>query len=645
MAQAVTAGGGFPPYQRRIIEKCRHPSNTFVPFEDAQIDQSIPERFERQVDRFPDHLAVSSAKDAVTYAELNRTANRMARAILSDRGEGLEPIAVMVAEGLPTVVAMLAIMKAGKIYVPLGSGRQHHQTAHLFESGQIACAIVDEKHMAIGNDPASLSVRLLSIAQDTSCFSDDNVAQPISSDAPAYILFSSGSTGYPKGVAQSHRTRLQNICNFTNFLHICPLDRVTNLHSSAFGASLLDFFGALLNGAGLYCWDVQTYGFAGMGSWVQENGITILHWVPTPFRRVCEQVSGPEYFASVRAVVLGSEPATAREFTAFCERFPHDSVFVNRYGSIETLNTRFYFADRALKCTASMLPCGYELPGKRTLLLDENQREVGVGEVGEVVLESHYVTLGYWNRPDLSAAAFSVDPQSGLTRYRTGDLATITEDGCLTVCGRKHFEVKIRGKFVDLSAIERVLNAHPSIREAAVVPDSDSTDGRLLAYFVMNPSTVLTSQELRRIVASQLPAHMVPSEFIKLTELPTTPGGKVDRLRLSKRLDTLADTAASMGAAMPPCESYVAPRTELEMKLVRLWEEIIGVEPIGIHDSFLELGGDSVQGMRLLNRLRDLFGETFEVKTLFDASTVAKFADYLTTHDGALPLLKSKTQA
>lgn len=551
----------------------------------------------------------------------------------------------MVAEGLSTVVAMLAIMKAGKIYVPLGSARQHHQVADLFRSGQIACAVVDEEHMAVGNGLASLAIRLLPIAQDTSCFSDDNVAQPISSDAPAYILFSSGSTGSPKGVAQSHRTRLHNICNFTNFLHICPLDRVTNLHSSAFGASLLDFLGALLNGAGLYCWDVQKHGFAGMGSWVQENGITILHWVPTPFRRFCEQVSSPEYCASVRAVVLGSEPVTAREFTAFCDRFPHDSVFVNRYGSIETLNTRFYFADRAVKCAASTLPCGYELPGKRTLLLDENQRQVGVGEVGEVVLESQYVTLGYWNRPDLTAATFSVDPQSGLKRYRTGDLATITEDGCLTVCGRKHFELKIRGKFVDLSAIERVLNAHASIREAAVVPDADSTDGRLLAYFVMNPSTVLTSQELRRIVASQLPAHMVPSDFIKLPELPTTPGGKVDRLRLSKRIEALADTAPSKGEAMPLRESYAAPRTELEMTLVRFWQEIIGVEPIGIHDSFLDLGGDSLQGMRFLNRLQDLLGETFEVRALFDAPTVAMFADYLTTHNGAPLSPNSETQA
>ncbi|MGQ0634992.1 MAG: amino acid adenylation domain-containing protein [Planctomycetaceae bacterium] len=638
MAELTAEFSAFPSEQRRIIEKCR-PSGMISSFLFRDIEQTIPERFEQQAELYPDRPAVHSAGRTASYAELNSLANQAAEILLHECGEGLEPVGTMVEEGLHAIVTLLGILKAGKIYVPLGTAQPPELIQKQIDAVQPAAIIHDDAGRHLGNQVGS-GVRCIDWNGGSATAAARNPQRRTSPRDPADVFFSSGTTGIPKPVAQSHESRLLNLFNMTNLLGFCPEDRLSSLHFSSFGASLIDYFGALLNGASVYCWDVHRRGFAGLASWLRNHRITVLHWVPTPFRRFCQENSDPRLFDSVRALMLGSESVTSQEFAIFRERFPDASVFVNRYGSIQTHNVRYFFADKSTRIEPGPVPCGYEIPGKHCLLLDDEGREVGPGEVGEVVLASRFVMLKDWNRPSRPERSNGTDRGDGHVvaadqggdppRYHTGDMGKLDATGCLTLVGRKAFEVKVRGKFVDLSAVEGILAEHPAIKEVAVVALEGAHEGQVAAYFVLNGLPRPANAELRGMVEHRLPQHMIPSRFIELSSLPTTDRGKINRLRLRRLPDEEQRTASTTDSI----DGAGRPRTPLEARLAQFWGELLEVASVDIHASFQDLGGDSLKGMMFLNRVYESLGAMVDVTDLFDFPTVATFANHLAEHYG-----------
>jgi amino acid adenylation domain-containing protein len=600
------------------------PTNAFIPFKKEEIEQSLPARFEQQLRRDPNRLAVQDKSYSLTYDELNRAANRVARTLLAQIEGGEEPIGLLLEHGAPMIVAILGVLKAGKIYVPLDSSYPPARIHYMLEDSQANLIVTDNKNFPLARELAQNGRHLLNIDEVDPNLSDQNPGLALSPDTLAYILYTSGSTGQPKGVIQTHRNVLAHLQSYTNIVRISAEDRLSLLHAGAFGSAKFDIFGALLNGATVVPWEVSTAGIAPIASWLRLEGISILHWLPSAFRQFVSTLTGAEMFAAVRLLVLGSEPVSRHDLELYQQYFPPTCLFVNRLGSTETGNVRFFFADQTTRLTSSWLPVGYAVEDMEVMLLDNAGKAVAVGDEGEIVVRSRYLAPGYWRRPDLTQAAFLPDPHGGSERlYRTGDVGRMLPDGCLMHLGRKDFQVKISGHRIEVAEIELALLDLPAVEEAVVVAREDTPgDTRLVAYVVSNQKPGPVISELRRFLQQKLPDYMVPSGFMLLDTLPLTPNGKVDRRALP-----------APGSGRPALEQpYVPPQTPVEEILAEIWAEVLGLDRVGIHDNFFELGGHSLIAIQIMSRLPKAVQVELPLRNLFQAPTVAGLASAIAHH-------------
>jgi amino acid adenylation domain-containing protein len=587
-----------------------------VRFEKEEIAQSIPERFEKIVDRYPDRLAVKTRGHSVTYGELNRAANRLAQALLAARGGRQEPVAVLMEHDAPVVAAILGSLKAGKVYVPLDPSLPHARLQHVVNDLTASCIVTNRRHLSLARTLAGTSLDLFD-SDELGSRPDANPGVAIEADRLAWVIYTSGSTGKPKGVMQTHRNVLHFMMNYTNGLHICADDRLTLLYSFSVNGGAHDIFAALLNGAALFPLDLREEGLADLGTWLDEEQITIYHSVPTVFRQLVGGLTGAEEFPCLRVVRLGGEPVYRRDVDGFRKHFSKDCILVNRLGSAETGSLRMYFMDKETPLSGNLVPVGYPVPDNEVLFLDEDGNR-SVGDEGEIAVKTRYVSPGYWGSLDLTAAVFLPDPAGGEERiYRTGDLGRMLPDGCLLHLGRKEFFVKIRGYRIDLDEIEAVLRECCGMSEAVVVArNNNSGDERLVAYCVPARRPGLDVGELRASMRTRLPEYMIPGAFVVLDALPLTATGKIDRNALPDPSTARPDTATP----------YVAPRNPIERELAGIWAEVLSVDRVGIHDDFLALGGHSLAASRIVARAIAAFRADLSVKALFDSPTVATMA-------------------
>src|SRR5499427_2357878 len=604
----------LPPEQQAIREKCFHPSGTFVEFPLQDVEASIPERFEKIVRLYPDRIAVKSMHEQLTYSELNDAANRIARVILARCGEGQEPVGLLFPKGAPFVIAMLGILKAGKISVPMDPEFPPGQLALMFEDMQARLLVTDHESFALANSLAGPD-RCLNIGELKAHRPEENPHLLLSPDAFACLFYTSGSTGSPKGVIENHRNLLHGTMRDTNDYHICADDKVTFVATSG-----RDIFRALLNGAAVFPMDIRQEGFTGLSRRLMEQEITIYNSVTSAFRNFAGTLAGHERFPHLRLIMTGGETVYRSDFELYQKHFPDEGcVFVNRYGSNEAGSVvSQYVMDKSTVITSSAVPIGYAVTGKEIQLLDESGNRADIGEPGEIVVTSPYLSPGYWHQPDRSREAFRVLSSDNKSRvYHTGDVGMMGSDSCLMYLGRKDSQVKIRGNGVQITAVETVLLNLDNIREAAVVAlEDDTSDKRLVAYLVARTHPAPTSSELRESLKAVISEFMIPSAFVFLDKLPVTGTGKVDRRAL---------TAPSKDRPQLSV-SYVAPRNVCEEKLAAIWAEVLGLVEVGVLDNFFHLGGHSLAASRVVARVVQLFALDLPVKALFESPTVADMA-------------------
>ncbi|MCA9918630.1 MAG: amino acid adenylation domain-containing protein, partial [Anaerolineales bacterium] len=502
--------------QSIIADRCYHPQNGFVPFARNEIEQSVNGRFEKQVARDPNHLAVVTEGQQYTYDQLNRAANRLARLILAKCGADSAPVALLLEHGMPTVMAIFGALKAGKIYVALDPAFPEARTRYIVADSQAQLIVTNTANYAAAAALAQDESLLLNIDQISADVADDNLNLDISPDSIAYIIYTSGSTGQPKGVYQSHRNLLHNIMQYTNTLHLSPLDRLTLLYSCSVNGSLRDIFGALLNGASLHTFDVKTKGLADLAQWMQDEAITFYHSVPTVFRHFIDSLMGGETFPHLRLIRFGGERVPAQYINWYKQFFPDHCILYAGMGATETSTTRQCFIDKETIIHDSVVPTGYAVAERPILLLDENGRPVPEGEVGVITVKSRYLALGYWRRPDLTQEKFYPDPDGSDARlYVTGDLGRILADGRLIHMGREDAQVKIRGHRVELAEVEQTLLKHPGVKEAAVAAHPNGQNGHYLAaYAVVHPGENVTTTELHKFFKNNVPDYMMPTAFV-----------------------------------------------------------------------------------------------------------------------------------
>jgi amino acid adenylation domain-containing protein len=599
--------------------RCFHPSGRVVEFKKEEIEQSIPQRFEKIVREYPDRLAIKTKKRSLTYNELNRAANRIAQAILAERGAKQEPVALLMEHDAPVVAGILGSLKAGKFYVPLDPSLPHARIKHILEDLPANYILTNSGNLSLAKTLAGTALRLVN-SDDLDDFPDTNPSVDVQPDHLCWVIYTSGSTGKPKGVIQTHRNVLHFMMNYANGLHICADDRLTLLYSFSVNGGSHDIFAALLNGAALFPLDLKEEGFVHLGDWLKEERITIYHSVPTVFRQFVENLTGQEEFQDLRILRLGGEPVYKRELDLFKKHFSKHCILVNRLGSSETGSLRMYFVDKETQISGNLVPVGYAVMDNEILLLDDAGTQVA-GDEGEIAVRTPYVSPGYWGRPDLTATVFLPDPAGGEERmYRTGDLGRMLPDGCLLHLGRKDFFVKVRGYRIDIDEIEMALLECPGIKEAVVVArNNNSGDERLVAYVVPTLRPAPDVSELRTFLRAKLPEYMVPWAFVTLDAMPLTATHKIDR-------KALPDPSTSRPNIATP---YVGPKTPTEQELARIWAEVLSVDQVGIHDDFFALGGHSLAASRVISRVIAVFQLQLPIRALFDSPTVAAMADVI----------------
>jgi len=596
----------------------------FVPFKKEEVEQSIPDRFEQQVSRFGDRLAISARSHQLTYEELNRAANRVARGVLAKGEKGEKPTALLLEHGGSVITAMLGLLKAGKFYVPLDPLSPHGRNRSILEDSQAGFIVTDDKNLDLTKSLAENESMVINLDHIDSDVSAENLGLSISPDTPSHIIYTSGSTGHPMGVVQNHSNVLHSGMRMTNAFHICAEDRLTLLASCSTGQAMTNIYNALLNGGALFPFNIREEGLTHLGAWLMEKEITIYHSSATVFRYFVDTLTGKEVFPKLRLIKLGSEPVSTRDLRLYKKYFSQDCIFVNALSSTETGTVCTCFFNKDAPISGSTVPVGYAMEDMEVSVRDEDgEMASGFNHVGQIAVKSVYLSPGYWQRPDLTEAKFLADPSGGDERiYLTGDLGRMMPDGCLVHTGRKDLQVKIRGYRVEVHEIEKALLGFSEIKQAIVVGREDRPgDQRLVAYLVSNRQLGPSVRELRGFLGDQLPDYMLPSAFVILDALPLSPSGKVDRHALPAPDQRRPELQTS----------FVAARTPVEESLAGIWREVLCLDAVGIHDNFLELGGNSLLATQVISRVLDRFQLELPLRSLFDeASTIADTAVVIT---------------
>ena len=608
MSENSNHGRSMESVQRQISERLSTLNTGFVFFEKRDVEQSIPKRFEQQVAKHSQRLAVKSRRYQFRYGELNSFANRIAHAILaSDSTE--RPVGLLLENDVPMIATILAVLKTGRVYVPLDGAYPRTRVEYMLKDSQSGLLVTNDLNLRQARElAANKLLSVLNIDELHAGLPDHEVDHEIGPDDTAYILYTSGSTGQPKGIYHSHRNVLHAIGHYTNSFHIGVEDRLSLLHSFSFSSAVVDMFCGLLNGGSVFVWDAKQQGFADLANFLLSERVTLFSWIPTPFRHFVQQLSGKESFVDLRMVVLASEPVYRSDVDLYRKHFSSGCVLVNRLGTTETFNYRLCFADQQTELPENTVPAGYSVPDKEVVLLDPLGEVVSCGDVGEIAVRSPFLALGYWRKPRLTEAAFLSDPSDGAVRtYLTGDLGRLRSDGCLEYLGRKDFQIKVRGHRIEVSEIEMTLRQHPRVRDAAVAGQTQASgEMNLIGYVEPLQGAELTAAEMRGFLKCKLPDHMVPTYFVFLGALPITPTGKLDRGALPKP-----------EIVAPSAEQYAAPRTPLEEVLAEIWAGVLKLQRVGIHDSFFDLGGHSLLAAQIVSRVQEALEVDLAVGSFF----------------------------
>jgi amino acid adenylation domain-containing protein len=587
--------------------------------------RTVIDAFETWVRRAPTAVALRTVDTEATYDELNQAANRSAHAILGHVGPRQLPIGVAVADDVEYTAAMIGVLKSANILMPLSLDDPPERIRDIVERADTRLVITDD---AQGDRFDTLDLPGVSILRLREIPTDpvSNPACEIEPTQAATLMFTSGSTGSPKGVARPHSAWVTG--SRYEPIAVGPTDRFSQLHPPSFSPAFGNTFRAFSAGATLCRFDVRRSGVHRLARWIDENRLTVLNMGPALLRNLLSTIDPDTRFDTVRAVFTAAAPLLRGDVDMFRRHFPPTTPLVNVLATAENGIVSTFVVARDTVVTDAVVPVGYPVPGVEVLVLDEAGEPVPAGTPGILHVASESSTDGYWRDPERTQASFSPHPGGANRRmYRSGDLVTQAEDGCLRYIGRSDDRVKVRGYAVDLTEVEAAIGSLDRVKEGVVIPVAEAGDHRLSAFLVAtDPASPPDHPSLRRLLAERLPSYAIPSTFVILETLPMTVRGKVDRRALAAHLPDEAQRSWPIAL----------PVDELEQSLVEIWEGVLGMAPIGVDDHFFDmLGGSSMQGLQVFAEIARKLDRDLAPTVLLEAPTVSKLAAILRTGQGA----------
>ncbi|HEU5379577.1 MAG TPA: amino acid adenylation domain-containing protein [Ktedonobacteraceae bacterium] len=577
--------------------------------------------FEGQAAKTPSAVAAVYQDQQITYEELNQRANQLAH-YLQTLGVGPEVrVGIYIEPSLSMLIAVLGILKAGGVYVPIDVTSPRERVAFLLEDAQIAILLTQQRHSSNPALSGRTVIALDSIEALLQKQSAENITSRVCAANLAYILYTSGSTGQPKGVMIPHR-------GLVNYLYWCcqryevAKGSGAPVHSSlAFDLTVTSLFSPLLVGRTVVLLSSKHGVEALNTAFGTHKNFSLVKITPAHLAILGQQPALPEHATASRLFVIGGEQLLAERLAFWREHAP-DAQFINEYGPTETVVGCCIYQVPPGQPGSGPVPIGRPIANTQLFVLDRYLQPVPIGVPGELYIGGAGQARGYLNQAALTAERFIPDPfgVEGTRLYKTGDLARYRADGILEFLGRNDHQVKLRGFRIELGEIENALVHYPPIKDVAVVlREDDVDDQRLVAYIVLQQGQNCTSKDISDYLKERLPEYMVPAHLIMLEELPLTMNGKVDQSRLP--VPGIAPRKQE--------QAYIAPQTAIEQEIVAIWQDVLRTRQIGIYDNFFEAGGHSLLLIQVHHRLEQAVHLHIPLVELFRYSTIHALAMYI----------------
>jgi len=621
--------GKLPIFQQSDMLRAGNrnlPNAEYLPFSYKDPAESLVKRFEQQVATYPDHMAVKHGAESMDYRRLNEKANQVAWRIGEQKGQeyASTPVALLFGNTLEMVPALMGAIKACVPFVPLDRSAPAQRMAYMMADAQARLILTDSANVSLAFEIAkgmSEEVTIVNVSEELNGYSVLNPSLSPDPDQMAFILYTSGSTGMPKGVVQTYKNINYYLAQFTHSLAIHHHDRIALLTTYSHAIGILDILASLVNGATLHLYDFKLDGsMLRFANWLNQERITLFHSVPSVFRFFMKNLPEEVKLPSIRMVLLGGEVVTRSDFELYKQTCSDHCLFVNFLGCSELMVISFFILNKESEVNHAKIPAGYVVDEIDVRIVHENNQEAGIFEVGELIYQSEYLSPGYWNQTEATEKAFAADPQYKAKRlYRSGDYGRLLPNGCLEYDGRNDSQMKIRGYRVDLNEIESAIDHLDFIQKSIVkaIPDQNG-EQMIVAYYVLKEPA--SEKEIIRSLHEQLPAYLMPRYWMEVQSFGMIGPNKIDRNALP---------AFEVDQTKITHKEYVSPRNEMEKMLVRIWGEVLAVEKIGVDNGFFEIGGHSLLLMQVQNNLEKELQTTIEMADLFKYPTVRSLASFL----------------
>ena len=586
-------------------------------------NKTLHQLFEEQAEKTPQRIVLTFEDEFLTYQELNEKANQLARYLREQQVKPNSLIAICLEPSLEMFICILAILKVGAAYVPLDINYPEERLHYMLEDTQAAMLITQSQ---LSDRFHKTNTSLFDIDRILTAVSDYAKTNLVSTNHPddlAYIIYTSGSSGKPKGVMITHRNVNNFIHWFGSALSIKGADIVDFSSSISFDFSVASTLFPMIRGAQIaICPELTKKDPDLYIDYLLKNKVTMIKLTPSYFRQLKEFVTAEQKFSELRFIIFGGETSYAKDVKEWLEKFPHHTI-LNEYGPTEaTVATSWLIVDKNnINTFENDIPIGKPAFNTQLYILEAALEPVAIGKVGELYIGGVGVAKGYLNKHQITAERFIKNPfinNVHAKMYKTGDLGYFLPDGNIRFVGRIDNQIKIRGFRVETNEIEFHLNAYPAIKEAIVVAQKDNIDSssetKLIAYFISkNHDLIPSTRELRHYLHQHLPDYMIPTVFMEVGSFPLTPNGKLNAKALPEPEVNLS-------------HEYHSPQTVLEKKVEEIWSEVLNIKKISIDDDFFELGGHSLHAARIIYKLEKTTNKHIKLSDIYQFSTIKELA-------------------